>query len=273
MPDNDGLPTPEVPPLRELGTDLVRLTRQQKATALVLPFACVGAYFAFAVAGWWPAAVMALVGLSFVTYGSTSHDLVHRSLGLPRRANEILLCVIELLGVRSGHAYRAAHLHHHARFPADDDIEGAAAHLSLLGALVDGVTLQFRVWLWAVRRGGKEGSWMIGEGAACMALIIASVVLAPVTPVLAVYIGLMIAGSWIIPLMTSYVPHDPRAADGLGQTRAFRGRVLSAIAFDHLYHLEHHLYPAVPHQNWPELARRLDPYLARAGVRPVKLWF
>ena len=36
------------------------------------------------------------MALTFSTYGSTSHDLVHRSLGLPRAANEALLCVIEL---------------------------------------------------------------------------------------------------------------------------------------------------------------------------------
>ena len=79
----------------------------------------------------------------------------------------------------------------------------------------------------------------------------------------AVYTALMIAGSWLIPLATSYVPHDPAGTDELTQTRAYRGRVASAIALGHLYHLEHHLYPAVPHQHWPELARRLDPYLAR----------
>jgi beta-carotene hydroxylase len=39
-----------------------------------------------------------------------------------------------------------------------------------------------------------------------------------------------------------------------------------------LYHLEHHLYPAVPHHHWPELARRLDPYLDAADIAPVKLW-
>jgi len=37
--------------------------------------------------------------------------------------------------------------------------------------------------------------------------------------------------------------------------------------------LEHHLYPQVPHHNWPELGRRLDPYFAQAGVRPVRLFF
>jgi beta-carotene hydroxylase len=41
----------------------------------------------------------------------------------------------------------------------------------------------------------------------------------------------------------------------------------------HLYHLEHHLYPAVPHQRWPQLATRLDPHFDSAGVKPIVLGF
>lgn len=37
-------------------------------------------------------------------------------------------------------------------------------------------------------------------------------------------------------------------------------------------HLEH-FYPQVPHHNWPELARRIDPHFARAGLRPLRLFF
>ena len=85
--------------------------------------------------------MFALVGPNFVTYGSISHDLVHRSLGLPRTLNDLLLCVIELLALRSGHAYRAAHLHHHARYPHIDDVEATVARESWLGALAGGVML------------------------------------------------------------------------------------------------------------------------------------
>jgi beta-carotene hydroxylase len=56
------------------------------------------------------------------------------------------------------------------------------------------------------------------------------------------------------------------------QTRLFRGQVLRWLAFEHLYHLEHHLYPQVPHHRWPELARRLDPFFAEAGVPAIQLW-
>jgi beta-carotene hydroxylase len=262
-----------VPALRELGADLTCLTRRQRFTALALPFVCAGAYFACAAAGWWPAAVLALVALSFVTYPSTSHDLVHRNLGLPGRTNEVLLCVIELLALRSGHAYRAAHLHHHARFPALDDVEGAASRMTWLGALADGLTLQPRVWWWAVRRCGKERAWVLGEGVGCVALLVGSAALAAVSPVFLVYAGLMVAGSWVISLATSYVPHNADGVDELSRTRAYRGAVASVIGMGHLYHLEHHLFPMVPHQNWRELARRLDPYLLQASIRPVRIWF
>ncbi len=42
--------------------------------------------------------------LSFLTYASTSHDLVHRNLKLPGWLNEALLSAVELLAFRSGHA-------------------------------------------------------------------------------------------------------------------------------------------------------------------------
>jgi beta-carotene hydroxylase len=262
-----------MPPLRELGPELTRISASRRLVSLALPFVWCGAYFAFALHGWWPPAVFALMALSFVTYGSISHDLVHRNLGLPSAANEVLLGLIELLALRSGHAYRVAHLHHHARFPHEDDIEGAAAGMSLLGALAEGIRLQPRVWFWAVRRGGPSRGWIIGEGIACLLLVGTTPALARVSIAFPVYALLMIMGSWIIPLVTSYIPHDPTGVDELGQTRAFRGMIASAVALEHLYHLEHHLYPSVPHHNWARLAKRLDPYLRQAGVRPIKLWF
>jgi beta-carotene hydroxylase len=263
----------ECPPLRELGLDLLTVAPRRRTLTLALPFLFCGAYFALAAAGWWPPAVVALVALSFVTYASTSHDLVHRTLGLPRAANDVLLCLIELLALRSGHAYQAAHLHHHARYPHADDVEGAAAGRSWMGAIAEGFVFQPRIWIWAVRNASQVRTWVVGEGVACVALIVLAAALFPLTPIPLIYVALMVMGSWVIPLATSWIPHDPRGKGRLFQTRAFRGVVASAVALGHLYHLEHHLYPAVPHHHWPRLAKRLDPFLAKAGVRPVRFWF
>jgi beta-carotene hydroxylase len=262
-----------LPPLRELGPDLLRVPRWRRLLTLALPFLWCGAYFGFAAMGWWTLAVFAVVALSFVTYGSISHDLVHRNLGLPRVVNDVLLSLVELLALRSGHAYQAAHLHHHARYPHPDDIESTAARRSWLGALAEGLVFQFRIWWWALRHAKHARVCVVGEGAACLALACLAAALVPVSPILPVYVALVTMGSWVIPLVTSYLPHDPEATDELSRTRAFRGVVASVAALEHLYHLEHHLYPSVPHHNWPSLARRLDPYLARAGVKPVRWWF
>jgi len=260
-------------PPADLALDLRQVSAARRAFSLALPFAYAAAYFACAARGWWVPAVLAVMGLSFVTYGSTSHDLVHGTLGLPRAVNDALLSIIELLTLRSGHAYRIVHLHHHARYPEEDDLEGRAARKSLLAALLEGPGYIPSLWVWAFRRADRDRGWIVAEGALCVGLLAAAVASVRRTPVFVVYAALVIMGSWIFPVVTAYVPHDPTGADVLRQTRVFRGRVARTIAFEHLYHLEHHLYPAVPHHNWKALAHRLDPYFIRAGVRPVTLLF
>jgi beta-carotene hydroxylase len=265
---------PRLPTLGELGHDLLAAPRWRVALSLAAPFALSAAYFALAGADHWPAAVGCVVALSFVTYGSVSHDLVHRTLRLPRRWNEFFLTAIELLMLRSGRAYRLAHLNHHARYPDPAaDPEGAAAHGGLWRALRSGPLFFLRLWWWAVRSYPAHRTRLILEGIAIACLLIAAVAAAAgggsVVPL--VYVALVQLGTWVVPLVTSYIPHTPGGADALGQTRRFRGPVLRLVALDHLYHLEHHLYPRVPHHRWPELARRLDPHLDRAAVPAVRL--
>ena len=261
------------PSLHQLAPELFQLSRSRRIFTIALPFLYVALYFVFALLGWWPLAVLSLVALSFVTYGSISHDLVHRNLGLPKSVNDLFLSVIELLTLRSGHAYRMAHLHHHARFPHSDDIEGAAAGMSFSRMMLEGVIFQFKIWFWAVKRPGKDRPLILLEGFVCLLLALLSLVLYSVTPILLIYVVLMIMGSWIIPLITSYIPHNPLGENELLQTRLFRGKVLSLVALEHTYHLEHHLYPAVPHHNWPQLAKRLDPYFQAEGLKAIRLWF
>jgi beta-carotene hydroxylase len=262
-----------MPGIDELGRDLLTVSAGRKAISLALPFLLTALFFVFGAHRLWIPALLCPVLLSFFTYGSISHDLVHRVLRLPGWLNETLLCLTELLGFRSGHAYRLTHLHHHARFPADDDIEASASRLPLGRALFDGITLQPRLYAWALRKGGPQRRWMIGEGIAIVTLLAACLAALPWTILPALFAALMIAGSWLFPIITVLIPHDPRGHDAISQTRLFRGKVLSLLALEHLYHLEHHLYPQVPHHNWPELARRLDPHFERQGIKPTKLFF
>jgi beta-carotene hydroxylase len=262
-----------LPPARHFA-DLTIISTRQRLVTLVLPFGCSALYFVCAALGWWVPAVGALMALSFLTYGSISHDLVHGNLGLSKRTNRFFLSVIELLALRSGHAYRLVHLHHHARYPAPDDIEGAAASMTLWGALREGLTYTLKLYRWALRHARADRAWVVGEGLACLGLVAVALGLALYgSYTFPLYVLLLTLGSWLLPLITSYMPHRPREADALRQTRLFRGRVASLVAFEHLYHLEHHLYPGIPHHHWPELAQRLDPHFAQQGLTPTKLWF
>ena len=198
------------PSLHQLAPELFRISRARRVFTLILPFLYVALYFIFAGLGWWPLAVVSLIALSFVTYGSISHDLVHRNLGLPKSVNDVFLSVIELVSLRSGHAYRVAHLHHHARFPYSDDIEGAAAGMSFLRTMLEGMIFQFKIWCWAVKRPSQHKRLIVLEGFGCLLLVTLALVLYPVTLVPLAYVVLMIMGSWIIPLITSHIPHDPQ---------------------------------------------------------------
>jgi beta-carotene hydroxylase len=112
---------------------------------------------------------------------------------------------------------------------------------------------------------------MIAEGIAPLAAVGAGVPLWPRAPLLLVYATMMIVGSWVYPLLTVYLPHRDYGDTPLTQTRTLRGRIIPAIFLELTYHLEHHLYPQVPSHNLAELARRLDPFLERAGVRPWRV--
>jgi hypothetical protein len=69
---------PELPTVADLGRDLLHINTFQRLTTLLIPFICVAAYICFARHGLWPFAVLSLMYLSFVTYGSISHDHILR---------------------------------------------------------------------------------------------------------------------------------------------------------------------------------------------------
>ena len=164
--------------------------------------------------------------------------------------NTLLLSSIELLCLRSGFAYRKTHLHHHRVFPREDDVEASIAYGSLWKMLLLSPFHQARLWFWSFKRADRVGrTTLVVEAFLAGSYVVFSIVMLPHTPIFLVYAILVIGGSWFYPLATVYLPHDHHGASNLTQTRMFRGRVLDSLSLGHLYHLEHHLYPAIPHQN------------------------
>ena len=66
--------TSGLPSLDALGDDLLLLPAWRRAISLATPFVLTAAFFVLASRGLWIAALACPVILSFITYGSVSHD-------------------------------------------------------------------------------------------------------------------------------------------------------------------------------------------------------
>lgn len=260
-----------LPPIGSLGRDLRETSRLRLVYALCAPFMSSALYFAFALRGSWVPAVLCVAFLSFITYGSTSHDLVHRNLGLPRRWNDLALTAIELLALRSGRAYRISHRAHHRHFPGPEDAEGRCAEWGLAGSLLIGPVYIPWLWVWSFRRATHERRWIALETFAVLAYLVVAVATVRTVPALLVYACLVYGATWVFPLALVYLQHDPRGVGAVRQTRRYRGRIVPALLMQHLYHLEHHLYPMVPAHHWRELSRRVDPLLDAQGATVIRV--
>lgn len=264
---------PIPPRLASIGLDLLRTSRTQQALSISRPYFCIAGFVVAASFEWWwllPLIVFAI----FVSVVTVTHDVVHSSISLGRRATEVALFALGAILLESGHAYRITHRQHHRVFPGPDDPEGDPARLTFRSALLHGPLFLPRLWWWALRRShGRRGDqlWLFAEGAFAVGFVVSSIFLFQLTPAPIVYAGLVIVGSWTYPLLTVHLPHRHYGETPLTQTHTLRGRVIPALFLELTYHLEHHLYPQVPSHNLPELARRLDPFLREAGIEPVRL--
>lgn len=251
--------------------DLTESSAIRRAWTVANPLLALAAYAFFSGRRDWVAAVSCVVWFSFVSYGSTSHDLLHRALGLPLFWNRFFFHLIERLALRSGHAYELAHLNHHRVFPSPDDVEGRLIYLSWWRVLLVAPLQVFRVWAWAWKQPNHRAIPLALDAVWFMVFVTASFVLWPVAPQLGVYAALVMAGAWAIPFVTVLLPHRAFGSDAFTHTRWFRGKFSAVVFFEHLYHLEHHLYPSVPHHRWKALSDRLEPHLRSQGLTPIVL--
>jgi beta-carotene hydroxylase len=264
-------PTP--PALADVAGDLLATSARQRRIALARPYLGVLLFALVCWLGWWWLTPLVMFGV-FVAVVTVTHDVVHRSLGLRHRGTEWALFLLGAVLMESGHAYRVTHLQHHRLFPSRDDPEGYPAQLSFLGAVLYGPVFLVRLWWWAYRRtrGDRaQRAWLLAEAAVPFLALATGTALVPLTPAVLGYVVMAVVGSWVYPLLTVYLPHHDYGETPLTRTRTLRGRVIPAIFLELTYHLEHHLYPQVPSHRLAELARRLDPFLAGAGVVPRRV--
>ncbi|MFB2539516.1 MULTISPECIES: fatty acid desaturase family protein [unclassified Acinetobacter] len=197
------------------------------------------------------------------------HDIYHRSLGIKGKSTTFLLYILSALTFTSLHAIGQSHLEHHRHTLGENDEEGHLSRKQWWQALLGGVLFRYRIY--------KHG-WNLADRTAKKQIIIDSVlVLAMSALAMITQLQILIYQFCIMFLANALVGivgvwgmhHDCDGHDVIARTE--RNPLVNALTFNLLYHAEHHLFPAVPSNHLPELAKRLDaqaPEMTELAVIP-----
>ncbi len=256
--------------------DLQQLTRSQVAYNLILPYPFLLLSWWFASQSWYLLACAASY-LFFAAAFRQAHDGYHHSLGTGKRMTTGLLLLLSVLLMTSLHSIRATHMAHHREPLGDNDIEGSLAKVSWWQALLGGISYRFDIYRQGLRLSSRRNQNLAWLEFSLIALIIMAALVLTVFPVdiysiltqVLMYhlLTMMLANASVGIIAVWGVHHD--CDETIARTE--RNPLVNLVTFNLLYHVEHHLFPTVPSNHLPELAKRLDaaaPQLTKAHVLP-----
>jgi fatty acid desaturase len=236
--------------------DLLRLSRFDVAWELTISLPWLAGSWLAASRGLWPVA-LACSFMFFLTGLRQVHNAHHYTLGLSRRPTEWVMFALSLLMLGSMHAVQVNHLRHHRYCMGEQDVEARSARMSWWRALLFGpvfpVLLHGAAWRHGNRRHRR---WIAGELAANVALI-TTIFVAPAPAWLRYHVLAMAAGQCLTAFFAVWTVHHHCDPAGVF-ARTVRSRLKARLTYNMFFHLEHHLFPAVPTCKLHILAERLD---------------
>lgn len=204
--------------------------------------------------GWWLLALIASF-FFFTAALRQAHDCYHRTLGVNQLATELMLFVLSVTMLCSTHAIRHTHLNHHQDPLGESDVEGNWARLPWYQAILGGGFFSVAIQWFGLTKSNRRNRLLVIID---MALIIAVIMSAVITqhPILVYHVVVMIVANMMVGFFAVWTVHH--GCDEVVYARSERQPMVNLLTFNLLYHMEHHLFPAVPTNHLPELAKRLD---------------
>jgi fatty acid desaturase len=193
----------------------------------------------------------------FLTALRQVHNGFHNSLGTDKRLVWFTLFSNSVLMMASIHAVKFNHIRHHKYCLSDEDYEGKSARMSWLGAILYGPVHMFLIHKVTLKKGNSNYKKNVLAELAAIALFAAFVFYFQIT-FLMYHIIVMVIGEFLMAFFAVWTVHHD-TEDQFARTQ--RGGWKNKITFSMFFHLEHHLFPAVPTIKLPELARRIDAVL------------
>lgn len=195
-----------------------------------------------------------------------AHDCYHRTLGVSKVATELMLFLLSITMLCSTHAIRHTHLNHHRVPLGDSDVEGNWARLPWYQAILGGGLFSIAIQWFGLTHGSRRNRMLVGFD---LLLIFAVIATAFITmhPVLMYHVLVMILANTMVGFFAVWSVHH--GCDDMVYARSERHLLINVLTFNLLYHIEHHLFPAVPTNHLPRLAKRLDSAAPQWTQQPV----
>lgn len=217
----------------------------------------------------WPIALVCSF-MFFLTALRLNHEAIHHSLGFSPRGHRAVLHGLSLVMLGSNHSVAFNHMQHHAQINTARDIEGRCGRMSLAGVLAYGPLFPFACHRNTWREGGRAWRHLLVIDLA-FNLGLPALALATGWTALAYHIAVMLVAQCFTALFAVWITHRS-CEHGELVARTQRSRWINFISYNMFFHLEHHLFPAVPVKRLPRLATRIDvlaPWLGRQSKRVV----
>ena len=225
-------------------------------------------------ASWFAAAhehyVLAL-GASFMFFLTglrQVHNAYHYALGISRPATECVMSVLSVLMLGSMHAVQITHLRHHRYCMTGDDVEAASSCMPGWQAVLIGPLFPLRLHAKALElANARQRRWLCAELAANVGFV-AAVLFVFEVRWLQYHVAAMLVGQCLTAFFAVWTVHHD--CDPHGHfARTIRHGAKAFLTYNMFYHVEHHLFPAVPTCKLPILAGRLDAVAPELAAKKV----
>lgn len=235
--------------------DLVPMRPRDGWVECLHPLPWLALSWTLAAAGLWLFATAASF-MFFLTALRLNHEAIHGNLGFGTVGHRRVLHWLSMVMLGSNSAVAFNHLQHHKHLGRPADLEGKAGRMSGWRVLLYGPVFPIEMHAAAWRQGGRAlRRRMLIDGAANGAMLGAAALTA--LPVLLYHLAAMLAAQCLTAFFAVWITHHDLDEHEL-EARTQRGALLNWATYNMFFHLEHHLFPAVPVKRLGQLALRLD---------------
>ena len=192
----------------------------------------------------------------FLTGLRQVHNGFHNCLGTNKFLTWFALFSNSILMMVSIHAVKFNHLRHHKYCLQEEDYEGKPAKMTWYGAILYGPIHFFLIHKVTLEMGSKR--YVQNVLAELFSItVFTGIVFYFQIHYLVYHITIMLIGEFLMAFFAVWtVHHDTHDQPNFARTQ--RSSWKNKLSYSMFFHLEHHLFPAVPTIKLPELAKRID---------------